>query len=129
MQVLAQLPDNDVTSAVADAIGQAVGESRVEGGVVLMVVQPGEINAYDQQWLQLAVWERHKVCLGLFLFLSLAFFFGCHRWAVVPRVLLGACLLRWLCSLVRLWQRPAVAPAGGLGASQGEELCVEVSPS
>ena len=61
MQVLARLPDNDVTSAVADAIGQAVQESRVEGGLVLMVVQPGETNAYDQQWLQLAVWERHKV--------------------------------------------------------------------
>ena len=58
---MAQLPDNDVTSAVADAIGQAVRESAVEGGEVLMVVQPGETNAYDQQWLQLALWERHKV--------------------------------------------------------------------
>ena len=28
---------------------------------MLMVFQPGERNAYDQQWLQLALWERHRV--------------------------------------------------------------------
>lgn len=26
-----------------------------------MVVQPGERNAYDQQWLQTRLWERHGV--------------------------------------------------------------------
>lgn len=26
-----------------------------------MVVQPGERNAYDQQWLQLQLWEQHGV--------------------------------------------------------------------
>lgn len=28
---------------------------------MVMVVQPGERNAYDQQWLQLTLWERHGV--------------------------------------------------------------------
>lgn len=31
------------------------------GGVVVMVVQPGERNAYDQHWLQQTLWERHRV--------------------------------------------------------------------
>lgn len=31
------------------------------GGVMVMVVQPGERNAYDQQWLQTRLWERHGV--------------------------------------------------------------------
>lgn len=28
---------------------------------MVMVVQPGERNAYDQQWLQTRLWERHGV--------------------------------------------------------------------
>ena len=61
LQTVAQLPENNVTSGVADALGQAASESGIKDAVVLMVVQPGETNAYDQQWLQLALWERHKV--------------------------------------------------------------------
>ena len=49
VQVLAKLPDNDVQAQLSDALGLAVRESGIEGAVVLMVVQPGETNAYDQQ--------------------------------------------------------------------------------
>ena len=49
VQVQAQLPDNDVQSRLSDAIGLAVREAGHDGAVVLMVVQPGETNAYDQQ--------------------------------------------------------------------------------
>ena len=49
VQVIAKLPDNDVQAQLSDALGLAVRESGIEGAVVLMVVQPGETNAYDQQ--------------------------------------------------------------------------------
>ncbi|CAK0740272.1 hypothetical protein CVIRNUC_001238 [Coccomyxa viridis] len=59
--VLSNLPENDVTSHLADAIGTAVAEFGDPGAAVLFIVQPNERNSYDQQWLQYAMWERHKV--------------------------------------------------------------------
>ena len=32
-------------------------------GAVLMVVQPGERNAFDQRWLEFALWETHGIKL------------------------------------------------------------------
>ncbi|KAK9815717.1 hypothetical protein WJX72_008516 [[Myrmecia] bisecta] len=55
------LPSNNAMNEIADAIGAAAREYGVDGAVALMVVQPGERNAYDQQWIQTTVWERHKV--------------------------------------------------------------------
>lgn len=60
-QELSQLPDNDVTAEYVDAMAAAVREYDTPQAVVLFVVQPGEKNSYDQQWLQTALWERHKV--------------------------------------------------------------------
>lgn len=57
----ASLPPNNVTAEIADAIAAAVHAYAVEGAIVLMVVQPGEKNSYDQQWIQLALWERHRI--------------------------------------------------------------------
>lgn len=49
MQEEASLPPNNVTAEIADAIAAAVHAYAVEGAIVLMVVQPGEKNSYDQQ--------------------------------------------------------------------------------
>ena len=46
---LGNLPANDVTSQIADAIGAAVAEFGVTDAAVLFVVQPDEKNSYDQQ--------------------------------------------------------------------------------
>ena len=46
---LSNLPANDVTSQIADAIGSAVHTFECEGAAVLFVVQPDEKNSYDQQ--------------------------------------------------------------------------------
>lgn len=60
-QELSQLPDNDVTAQYVDAMAAAVQEYGQPQAIVLFVVQPGEKNSYDQQWLQTALWERHKI--------------------------------------------------------------------
>ena len=52
----ATLPPNDVTSEIADVMAQAVQAYGVDGAVVLMVVQPGERNAFDQQ-VQLCMFQ------------------------------------------------------------------------
>ena len=58
---LAALPEHNTMDAIADAMGAAAAEYGVPGAVMVMVVQPGERNAYDQQWLQTRLWERHGV--------------------------------------------------------------------
>jgi len=55
-----QLPENRATEDIAEAM--AAGAALVApNAVMLMVVQPGEQNSYDQQWLQTTLWERHRV--------------------------------------------------------------------
>ncbi|GFR52731.1 hypothetical protein Agub_g15268 [Astrephomene gubernaculifera] len=58
-----RLPANPALEHIPDALAAAAAASgHVEaGGVVVMVVQPGERNAYDQQWIQLQLWERHRL--------------------------------------------------------------------
>ncbi|GBF95516.1 glutathione synthetase [Raphidocelis subcapitata] len=55
----ARLPVNKAMEEIAAAMAAAV--EAAGGGVVLMVVQPGERNAYDQQWLQQTLWAAHGV--------------------------------------------------------------------
>jgi len=55
----ARLPDNSALEALPDALAAAVKAHGAPGGCVVMVVQPGERNAYDQQWLQHQLWTRH----------------------------------------------------------------------
>lgn len=45
----ARLPDNPALEALPAALAAAVGAQGAPGGCVVMVVQPGERNAYDQQ--------------------------------------------------------------------------------
>jgi len=55
------IPDAIHTAATAVAIAGGSTSASGSGGVVVMVVQPGERNAYDQQWIQLQLWERHRL--------------------------------------------------------------------
>ncbi|GAX73563.1 hypothetical protein CEUSTIGMA_g1014.t1 [Chlamydomonas eustigma] len=54
-----RLPLNTAIDGIPAAIAAAAKAHGVAGGVVVMIVQPGERNAYDQQWIQLQLWERH----------------------------------------------------------------------
>ncbi|CAG9463273.1 unnamed protein product [Pedinophyceae sp. YPF-701] len=70
------LPENEPLAGFADAMGEAVrrycahkgweaprpgASSAPDAPIVLMVVQPGERNAFDQQWIASTLWERHGV--------------------------------------------------------------------
>lgn len=61
-----QLPEQNALPGFASAIAEAHSANCAENqlpdsAVVVMVVQPGERNAYDQQWLQLTLWQEHRV--------------------------------------------------------------------
>eukprot|EP00891_Asterochloris_glomerata_P000176 jgi/Astpho2/176/fgenesh1_pg.00004_%23_70_t len=60
-QDLEALPPHDTTSELADAMALAARTAGPKGSQILFVVQPGDINSYDQQWLQTALWERSKI--------------------------------------------------------------------
>ena len=49
MQDTAALPQNPATEGIADAIALGAREGGGDGSAVLMIVQPGERNSYDQQ--------------------------------------------------------------------------------
>ena len=49
IQDIARIPANPAIEGIPDAIAAAARAHGVDGGVVVMVVQPGERNAYDQQ--------------------------------------------------------------------------------
>lgn len=55
-----QLPDNTAIEDIAEAMAAAIAEV-APGSVMLMVVQPGEQNSYDQQLIQIALWEQRGV--------------------------------------------------------------------
>ncbi|KAL4538452.1 hypothetical protein Ndes2526B_g03244 [Nannochloris sp. 'desiccata'] len=58
---LENLPPNDAMTEIASALGAAVEAHGAPNGVVVMIVQPGERNAFDQQWLQLRLWQLKKI--------------------------------------------------------------------
>lgn len=55
------LPDNTALNTIVDAMGAAIASYKSPSSIMVMVVQPGEKNAYDQRWLSLTLWERHRV--------------------------------------------------------------------
>lgn len=55
------LPENGAMHEIAHAMALAHSEYGVADALVAVVVQPGERNAYDQQWLQTKLWDAHKV--------------------------------------------------------------------
>jgi hypothetical protein len=60
-QCLAALPPNPTLEALPAAIAAAHAHYGRAKAVVVFVVQPGERNLFDQRFLELALWERHKV--------------------------------------------------------------------
>lgn len=58
-----QLPENSALDAISEALAAAVRAPAAGGddGAMLMVVQPGERNAFDQQWLQAKLWDSHRI--------------------------------------------------------------------
>lgn len=54
------LPINPSLSAMAEGLAAAWLEAG-SCGAVLFVVQPGERNVFDQQWLQARLWETHRI--------------------------------------------------------------------
>lgn len=59
------LPANDPAGELAAALARAArlhaGGASAAPGAVAFIVQPGEMNAYDQQWVQTRLWTEHGV--------------------------------------------------------------------
>lgn len=58
MQDDTRLPPNDVISAISDAMAAAVKAHGGREAVMVMIVQPGEKNSYDQQASALQVLKK-----------------------------------------------------------------------
>lgn len=56
-----RLPSNEAMAGISRALAAATAAAGGPGAVMVMVVQPGERNAYDQQWLQQTLWQQHGV--------------------------------------------------------------------
>lgn len=57
-----RMPPNPAAPAMAEALAVAWRCSQSDArALVLVVVQPGERNLYDQQWLVQELWEGHGV--------------------------------------------------------------------
>ncbi|WIA42733.1 hypothetical protein OEZ86_008676 [Tetradesmus obliquus] len=56
-----RLPSNAAMQGICRALAAAVVAAGGPGAVMVMVVQPGERNAYDQQWLQHTLWTEHGI--------------------------------------------------------------------
>ena len=62
IQDIARIPANPAIEGIPDAIAAAARAHGAEGGVVVMVVQPGERNAYDQQVRAMITGMCEMVC-------------------------------------------------------------------
>jgi glutathione synthase len=56
-----RLPSNEAMAGISRALAAATRAAGGPDAVMVMVVQPGERNAYDQQWLQQTLWQQHGV--------------------------------------------------------------------
>jgi glutathione synthase len=56
-----RLPSNEAMAGISRALAAATRAAGGPNAVMVMVVQPGERNAYDQQWLQQTLWQEHGV--------------------------------------------------------------------
>jgi glutathione synthase len=56
-----RLPSNEAMAGISRALAAATAAAGGPNAVMVMIVQPGERNAYDQQWLQQTLWEKHGV--------------------------------------------------------------------
>ncbi|KJE96528.1 glutathione synthetase [Capsaspora owczarzaki ATCC 30864] len=55
------LPENVALAKLAEGMAQAWRLYNKPGAVIMMVVQPGEHNSYDQRWMEHTLWERYHV--------------------------------------------------------------------
>lgn len=60
-ELATMLPENNAMDNIVDGLAAAVFAHGHRDKVMVMVVQPGEQNSFDQQWLQLRLWERYGV--------------------------------------------------------------------
>lgn len=56
-----RLPKNTSMATLVDGLAAGVAAHGHVDRTMVMVVQPDEQNSFDQQWLQLQLWERHGV--------------------------------------------------------------------
>ena len=57
----ARLPENVSMDRIVEGLAAAVDEHGHSDKVMMMVVQPGEQNSFDQQWLQFHLWSRFRI--------------------------------------------------------------------
>ncbi|ORZ19344.1 glutathione synthase [Absidia repens] len=58
-----QLPDNDAVESIALGLASAWKLYGKPNARVMMIVQPGERNAFDQRWIEYSLLEKHGVRL------------------------------------------------------------------
>ncbi|KAJ2217002.1 Glutathione synthetase [Coemansia sp. RSA 487] len=56
-----QLPENESLTSIGDAIAAGFDLYSNKDAVVVMIVQPGERNVFDQRWVEKRLWERHQI--------------------------------------------------------------------
>ena len=57
------LPANRSLEGIVEGLAAAWSAYSAVEAVVVMVVQPGERNVYDQQWVATELWARHRIPL------------------------------------------------------------------
>ncbi|SAL99036.1 hypothetical protein [Absidia glauca] len=60
---LDQLPENHAVESIADGLASAWKLYNKPSARVMMIVQPGERNAFDQRWIEYSLLEKHGVRL------------------------------------------------------------------
>ncbi|KAJ2316923.1 Glutathione synthetase [Coemansia sp. RSA 2704] len=58
-----QLPPNESLTSIGDGIAAGFALYGQPDAVVIMVVQPGERNVYDQRFIEQRLWERHHISI------------------------------------------------------------------
>ncbi|KAJ2335820.1 Glutathione synthetase [Coemansia sp. RSA 2681] len=56
-----QLPANESLTSIGDGIAAGFELYGKAGAIVVMVVQPGERNVYDQRWVERRLWDTYQI--------------------------------------------------------------------
>jgi len=57
------LPSNDTLESIPSLLAKAWQLFGNENAVIMMIVHPGEVNTFDQRWLEYNLWKKHKIRL------------------------------------------------------------------
>ncbi|CEG67035.1 Putative Glutathione synthetase [Rhizopus microsporus] len=60
---MGQLPENNAVEYIADGLASAWKHYGNPSARIVMVVQPGERNAFDQRWIEYILQEKHGISL------------------------------------------------------------------